>query len=609
MKRVSLLSCFTPPDDFHGDFGWVSGFTGHPDVLEEVANRFTHGARRRQASVAVFLHPADQHLPMRRGILVPFRRTDVPLPFQLLHAKVAVLHFNGKKGSLLRLVVSTGNWTHDPLETSLDLFWIVEWRQDQENDRQVAADILAAAEMFEWLRGFFDSAVLDLDIGGSRAEDGLRQAIRLLPKTKLPPSRFLDTRRRALQPQVIEHLSAKGVVKRSRLIMGSGYFEAGEDAEVGVLRTFLQDLIEARLATRNCEVDVVLNAESCQGLVAQKEALVNTGWKLRPPYAAHFPGAKLHAKFLFGAGGGTFCRNPWCYIGSGNLSRIGFTRAVRGGGNLEAGVVFVPEGYVNWKGHDENSLASRLPINLEATVDPGNLKVGDPFEALGNAAEVPPVSYLRWCDGKLSLPDPSQDFPELKVRLRGYPDIRLPIDIAEAPSSALLLPMLAEVPVLTEQGFVLPPLGPKRVEDVLLELLFFPHQAPEERDAEYAGDVVGEEDTVTPIGETGDYPSRRMMRLIVRMTECQTKIEHVDWECWVNRVDDLLNALTVPEAEMIAAFRDYDIDAVGALLHQTFLPGGLKPAEFARLKDVIDRVRERWGLAGLEPLMPAGAQP
>ena len=161
MKRTSLLSCFTPPDGFHGDFGWVCGFTAHPDVLEEIANRFTQGARRRRPSLAMFLHPAEKHMPLRRGITVPFRRAATQWPFQLLHAKVALLHFNGKQGSLLRLVISTGNWTHDPLETSLDVFWIVEWRQHREGaDRQVAADIREAANMFEWLREFFDPAVL-----------------------------------------------------------------------------------------------------------------------------------------------------------------------------------------------------------------------------------------------------------------------------------------------------------------------------------------------------------------------------------------------------------------------------------------------------------------
>ena len=608
MKRTSLLSCFTPPDGFHGDFGWVCGFTAHPDVLEEIANRFTQGARRRRPSLAVFLHPMDRHMPLQRGITVPFPRAGVPWPFQLLHAKVALLNFNGKTGSLLRLVVSTGNWTHDPLETSLDLFWIVECGQGQEGaDRQVAADILAAADMFEWLRGFFDVSVLAVAVGGSRAEDGLREALGLLPKSRLPTPRFIDTRKQALQPQVIAAL-IPNAVKRSRLIMGSGYFEAGENAELGVLQGFVRELVEARLATSNCQVDVVLNADSCQGLSKQKEDLQKSGWRLRRPYGAYLKGAKLHAKFLFGGGGETYCRNPWCYIGSGNLSRIGFTRAVGGGGNLEAGVVFTPEGWVEWGGHGENALASRLPIDLDKTVDPNILAEGEPYQAPGPAAAAPPVGYLCWHGGILSLPDPSPNCPDLEVSLPGCPNRRLPIEIGEAPASAMLMPMRAEVPVLTEQGFVLPPLGPKRVEDVLQELMFFPQLPPEERDADYGGEVIGEEDTVTPLAETTDYPSRRMMRLVVRITECQAQVEKIDWERWVNRLDDVLNALTAPESEMIRAFCLYRIDPIGALLHPTFLPKYLQPIELARLKGIIDGVRKRWGLIGLDPLFPIGAQ-
>ena len=134
MTRVSILTCFSPPeendDEFVGDFGWVSGFTANPEVLAQMADRFTSGERRRRPSLAVFLHPSARHLPLVQGVTMPFRRPAVGWGFNLLHAKVALLHFRGKRGSLLRLVVSTGNWTHGPISTSLDLFWIVEWRSD-----------------------------------------------------------------------------------------------------------------------------------------------------------------------------------------------------------------------------------------------------------------------------------------------------------------------------------------------------------------------------------------------------------------------------------------------------------------------------------------------
>ena len=118
--------------------------------------------------------------------------------------------------------------------------------------------------------------------------------------------------------------------------MGSGYFETGEDAEAGVLQQFVQSLSSARTITRSCDVYVVLNPLACQGLAAQSRTLNDLGWTLLSPFRQDRPGVKLHAKFIFAAGGDHQCRNPWCYIGSGNLSGTGFTRSARQNGNLEA---------------------------------------------------------------------------------------------------------------------------------------------------------------------------------------------------------------------------------------------------------------------------------
>lgn len=55
----------------------------------------------------------------------------------------------------------------------------------------------------------------------------------------------------------------------------------------------------------------------------------------------------LHAKFLFSAQQRVDelkCHRPWVYLGSGNLTGPGFaSKMSRQGGNLEAGVIFVPE--------------------------------------------------------------------------------------------------------------------------------------------------------------------------------------------------------------------------------------------------------------------------
>lgn len=605
-QRTSLLSCFTPPQGYEGDFGWVCGFTANAGVLEEMASRFTRGARRRRASLALFLHPPEQLLPLIHAVAVPFRRPAMPWRFSLLHAKVALLHYKGKNGAVLRLIVSTGNWTHDPLGTSLDLFWIAEWHEDapraDAGNRQAASDIRAAAAMFEWIRTFFDTSALEVDVVGGGAEAGLRAALARLPSRGLPRARFVDNRKDALQPQVIEAvLQLPG--RRGRLVMGSGYFETGENAELGVLSTFVEELRDKGLATRSCQVDVVLNWDSCQGLAAQASAIRDMGWSLRPPLSREMPGAKLHAKFIFGAGGSVSCTNPWCYIGSGNLSRIGFTRSAGNGGNLEAGVVFSPEDLC-WSPKGENSLSKRLPVDLNNVIDPVILEDGEPFEPHGPPAAVPPVAFLVWRDGMLRLPDDAGIFPELTVRVASGSWEPLPLEMPDPPVSAFIGPMMAEVPVLTDQGFMLPPAGPKRVEDVLHELLSFPQAPGNDPDWSAPGDIEGELDGAVPLAESGEYPLRRMMRLITRLTEHQTGVELAEWERWINLLSDSLTALTEPESEMLEAVRSYGVDLLDALLHPDFRPAALSSADLQRLETTVSAIRAKWKLTGLEPLYP-----
>lgn len=269
MRRETILTCFAPPEGFEGDFGWVCGFTANAEVLEQMADRFTHGARRRRPSLAVFLHPPESPLPLKRGVTALFRRTGRPLDFTLLHAKVALLRFTGRDASMLRLIVSTGNWTHDPMTGSLDLFWIAEWRSD-EPDPQAVSDIRAAAAMFGWLRQRFDTSVLEVDSGHGSADRRLQEAVDALPGRALPPPRFLDSRDEPLNLQVVRAVALQNLPARKWVIMGSGYFETGENADAGVLAKFVQSLRHARIATKSCGVDVVLNPERVRALLTKQ---------------------------------------------------------------------------------------------------------------------------------------------------------------------------------------------------------------------------------------------------------------------------------------------------------------------------------------------------
>lgn len=603
MPRPSLLDLFDPPEGYRGDFAWVCGFTADADVVEEMARRFTRGERRRRPALALFSHPT---IPMqiRPGVLPLFRRRESSWDFNLLHAKVGLLHFTAGTRSLLRLIVSTGNWTPEPLGTSIDLFWSIEWSEG-DRDRQAAADIIAAVAMFDWLRTYFDVRALEVPVGERSSESRLRSAIAKLPARQLPRPRFVDSRVEGLQAQIMRRL-ADEPAKRNRLILGSGYFEAGECADTGVLANFVRNLQDAGCLTRAPLVDVILNPDACQGLAAQASELRKRNWTLRPPASVEgFENAKLHAKFAFSAGGTKQCTNPWCYIGSGNLSRTGFTLAAKAGGNLEAGVFFQPEGYVAWGRDPGYELAERLPVDLERAVgELDQLDDGVAFAPLAPPPESPPVAYLVWENGSLSLPKNTGDHPALRIRLVEGRFVPLPAALPDPPSTVVLHPMGVEVPVLARNGFVLPPVGPKRVEDVLFELAEFPKPPVDERDTERASEIFGEEDRPPSFVGSGEYPLRRMMRLIVRLTERQAQLSVADWEMWTNRLQDLLAAIALTEEEMLDATRSYGIDPLTALQQASFCPRELAEAELNQLSDALTVIRKKWRFEGLEPLFP-----
>ena len=136
----SLVQCFEAPNDYRSTFGWVCGFSADSHCLNEAVERFTRDTKDIRAergffSVALLLDPGA---PALRPVDVPglahlpFGKNTVP--FRLLHAKVALLAFNHIDGDgrwLLRLIVSTGNWTRQTLEENLDLAWSIEIRSEE----------------------------------------------------------------------------------------------------------------------------------------------------------------------------------------------------------------------------------------------------------------------------------------------------------------------------------------------------------------------------------------------------------------------------------------------------------------------------------------------
>jgi len=156
-RPPSLSQHFEPPNGFIGSFGWICGYSADSGFLDEAAERFTHRTHAQRAyegriSLALMLDPSNKQVTLIDvpGISHLAVRDDPP--FRLLHAKVALLGFRHESDAqqwCLRLIVSTGNWTKQTLEDSIDLAWRIDvCDQDlksQDNSvSQACADLGAA---------------------------------------------------------------------------------------------------------------------------------------------------------------------------------------------------------------------------------------------------------------------------------------------------------------------------------------------------------------------------------------------------------------------------------------------------------------------------------
>ena len=137
LPMPSLAGHFDAPDDYVGHFGWLCGYSADAPFLDDALTRFTRmTAAQRAGQGRIFLAVMlDAGNP-------PILSTDVPgvahlllkkgQPFRLLHAKVALLGFRHRTEPgrwWLRLLVSTGNWTRQTVEESLDLAWRLDVTQ------------------------------------------------------------------------------------------------------------------------------------------------------------------------------------------------------------------------------------------------------------------------------------------------------------------------------------------------------------------------------------------------------------------------------------------------------------------------------------------------
>ena len=614
-KPPSLAQLFEPPEQYRGGFGWLCGYAADAGFLEDALERFsglTQAQRAHQGRIllAVMLDPGNPqitpaevpgalHLPMKVA----------KLPFALLHAKVAILGFQSGNQFMLRVVVSTGNWTRQTLEQSLDLAWHVDVPSTDENTEvagQDRTDLAVAWDFLSSLQQFFDLRLLENKANKNNnesADAAARFAAWIDQIAKLRRGfrpRVFDTRQRSLLaqlPDLIRHHA--GGVKRNYLALGSGFFEGAGSGGAFVPEQILEGLKKNELVTTSCGKDLFVNPHACQAVAERQSWIKQKGWTIRDGRAPVYFGAtprSLHAKFIFSANwrdGFNVCSSPWVYLGSGNLTYPGFMSKAGSTGNLEAGVVFVPEP-LRWslegkKDDGVDVVTNLLPIHWadpEKTPLPP-LLVGIDMPERNAAFVAPPVAHFLW-DERLegtSLTTQGEVLGKFQLlQPDGYPCERLAdgsfrwpgrrprqVTVAwEAEGDA----RTASVPVIDRYGrYCAADLPTLDLEEAWIHLANFP-MPPE--DEELAGsDSAAAIDGIIADGvalasQPSAYPVRRMMILVEDIAAKQVSIGEPDWAMWCNRLEQILTQ--TKESAVVLAFRLLDLNPLFPLFAPAFRP-------------------------------------
>ncbi|MDB5412460.1 MAG: hypothetical protein JWR10_795, partial [Rubritepida sp.] len=483
---------------------------------------------------------------------------------------------------------------------SIDMFWCGDLAEG-ERDPQLISDILAADNLFGWLRTRCDDGLLCQTFDGTRPDEIFRNAIRALPLSQLPP-RFVDTREQPMRSQVIKRLSGRN----NHLVIGSGFYEASvEEESEGLIESLRAAFVHNRQLTKNAVLDLVLNPECCQGLHAQGARLVEKGWMLRNPGSCHaeHSQAKLHAKYLFVA---KYARSgeigpAQIYIGSANFSRMGF-ESTAPSGNLEAGIVITPDPKLSWRRNARNGVREFLPGNFDTEVELAALAPGAAFELPSEPPPPPPVTFVEWVDGRLSAPDGCDE--EVEVVSSDHEPVALPCDWpAPPPAYATLHPSGWKVPVRADGVLVVPKRERPSLDDILARIGCFPafvvggdedEEEGEERDQEIFGGALGDFDNAARA-----YPIRQMMRLITRLTEAQKALDPRDWQRWCRELQQDLPSLAQTEPAMMAPFVAAGVNPLRALADVEFLPIGV---DAGKIEAALSRIEDAWGLSGTHDL-------
>lgn len=615
-KPASLAQLFDPPEQYQGIFGWLCGYAADAGFLEDALERFSGLTRARRAYqgrilLAVMLNPGNPQIAPAKApgaLHLPVKTAN--LPFALLHAKVAVISFRGEDSDrfVLRIIVSTGNWTRQTLEESLDLAWHLDIVGRDTNNNvapQDRTDLAAAWNFLSWLQQFFDLRPLERISGkDNESTDAAAKFAAWIGQiakrqTEYPPH-FFDSRERSLfeqLPDLVRHHG--GNARRNYLALGSGFFEGEGAHDTFIPEQICETLKEKSLVTMSCEKSLFVNPLACQAVAARQSWIEAKGWTIHaagmPAYFGAFP-RSLHAKFIFSANWSkksNNCSSPWVYLGSGNLTKPGLMNKAGSLGNLEAGVVFAPEA-LRWsvegkKDEGGDVVTNRLPIHwddAEETPLP-TLQAGQDMPERDAAFVAAPVALFLWSEwpegGSLTTQGEVLEAFEL-FDPDGNPCERLangsftwpgkrPRQVTVAWSTEGNM-RTASVPVIDRYGrYCAADLPALDLEEAWIQLANFP--MPPEDEELVGSDAMDAIDGVVAAGvaqatSPSAYPVRRMMILVEEIAAKQVAIAVTDWAMWCNRLEQVLTQ--AKDSEVVRAFQSISLNPLHPLFAPAFRP-------------------------------------
>lgn len=641
----SLLHLFEPPEDCEGLFGWVCGFSADAGFLDAAAKRFTRKpasvrARHGQLVLGVMLDPFHDPISVLDvpGVADLPLRTALGGAFRLMHAKVALLGFRSRTaGWRLRVIVTTGNWTQQTVEDSLDLAWCFdvdsgELSQGDETLAQRCADVGKASEILGWLGRHYDVSLVEFAGRDSETSLAARKlaawAALCAGHAGAAKPRIFDNRERSLLEGLLGYLRepARGT-RRNLLALASGFFEADTGGGVpAVLDRIVWEIDALGLLTQSASVDIYVNEKACQSVATSMDAIEDAGWSVRTPTRPLMFGAEslrtLHAKFIFSANSRTeACTSAWLYLGSGNLTPAGFLNRAGRAGNFEAGV-FLDFPRLPWSA-PAGTLAVAILVPLQRNGE-GKLSLnappskGEPMPLRPPAFIAGPVAFLQWrqhAEGKglLTLPPGRAAAPaDLGVLdAVGDPCAREGdawLWLGAMPRQAALRwdsgRRGASVPIVDELGRVAAGEAPAlEVVDLASHLMEFPARLDDGDDDDFVqgGTPAGAPQPLDTGRQAASSPARTMMWQLEKIAQQQTTVNESDWPFWCVRLEEVL--FRAAGSKGLAEFLRFGLDPLEVLRIDASRPAHacVRDGESrARHEAALARVASAWGLCNLQ---------